>query len=225
MLTSHVSSEYQTEEGRTGLPRQLLHIHEVAQTGVPARGIPPLKITWDMVYVTDEGYLGFEFRNRPALSALFKEIFIRRAAADYVLIEHLDRLSRHATWHQGYLLEQIEKAGCQAVFWRAFRFRRSSARVMGAISEQGMKHEIQRMISGQILKAKDGPTSQPGRRLWLHVRQLQGPTPGTAQALIPIRLTPGKCAGYALGLQLPDLRTSHPLRDRHNDERGPLALL
>lgn len=148
-----VSSETQSEEGRSGLPRQLLHIHELAQRGVPEQKIPPLKITWEMVYA-DEGYSGFEFRNRPALTTLLEEIYATKRAR-YILIEHIDRLSRHATWHQGYLLEQIEKAGCQAVFWHAFNSAIERS-VMGAIAEQGMKQEMQRMLAGQVLKAKDG---------------------------------------------------------------------
>lgn len=148
-----VSGDAQAEEGRSGLPRQLWHIHEVAQKGVPEQGIPPLRITWDMVYA-DEGYSGFEFRNRPALNALLNDIQVNKRSK-YLLIEHIDRLSRHATWHQGYLLELIEKAGCQVVFWRAYHSAIERS-VLGAIAEQGMKHEIQRMMAGQRLKARSG---------------------------------------------------------------------
>ncbi len=35
-----VSGEQQAEEGRSGLPRQILHIHQVAQKGVPDTEIP-----------------------------------------------------------------------------------------------------------------------------------------------------------------------------------------
>jgi site-specific DNA recombinase len=148
-----VSSDGQAEEGRSGLPRQLLHIHELALKGVPEQKIPPLQVAWNMVYA-DDGYSGFEFRNRPALTALLEDTATNQRSP-YILIEHLDRLSRHATWHQGYLLEQLEKAGCRVLFWRAFgsAIERS---VMGAISEHGMKQELQRMVEGQVLKAKSG---------------------------------------------------------------------
>jgi hypothetical protein len=53
-----VSSSEQAEEGRSGLPRQLRHVHEIAvQSG--------LKISWDMVFADD--HTGFEFRDRPNL--------------------------------------------------------------------------------------------------------------------------------------------------------------
>jgi site-specific DNA recombinase len=148
-----VSAEQQAEEGRTGLPRQILHLHEVALKGVTEKDIPPLKIPWDLLYA-DDGFSGFEFRNRPALNALLEEINDNKQS-QFVVMEHIDRLSRQATWHQGYLLEQIEKAGCTPVFWKAYgsEIERS---VMGAISEHGMKQEIQRMVDGQILKAKGG---------------------------------------------------------------------
>ena len=148
-----VSSEAQTEEGQSGLPRQLLHIHELALKGLPEKRIPPLKITWDMVYA-DEGFSGFEFRNRPALTALLQDI-VSAKRSPYILIEHIDRLSRHATWHQGYLLEQIQRANCQALFWRAYSSEIERS-VMGVIAEQGMKQEIQRMRAGMVLKAKSG---------------------------------------------------------------------
>jgi hypothetical protein len=66
-----VSGEQQAEEGRSGLPRQILHIHELALKGMPEKDIPPLKIPWDMLYA-DDGFSGFEFKNRPALNAFLK---------------------------------------------------------------------------------------------------------------------------------------------------------
>jgi site-specific DNA recombinase len=148
-----VSGEQQAEEGRSGLPRQILHIHQVATKGVPDKEIPPLKIPWDMLYA-DDGFSGFEFKNRPALNALLDEIKHNKQS-QYIVIEHIDRLSRHSTWHQGYLLEEIEKAGCIPVFWKGYSSEIERS-VMGVISEHGMKQEIQRMVDGQILKAKDG---------------------------------------------------------------------
>jgi site-specific DNA recombinase len=180
-----VSSEGQTEEGRSGLPRQLLHIHELALKGVPEQGVPPLQIPWTMVYA-DEGYSGFEFNNRPSLNALLQET-TNNKRSPYILIEHLDRLSRHATWHQGYLLEQFERAQCQVLFWRSF----SSAierSVMGAIAEQGMRHEIQRMMDGQVLKARSGRvTAKRARFGYMFVNSR-----GEPQA------TPGSDTHYAL---------------------------
>jgi hypothetical protein len=48
-----VSTAQQAEEGRSGLPRQLLHCHEAALKH-------HLMTTWDMVF-TDDGFSGFEF--------------------------------------------------------------------------------------------------------------------------------------------------------------------
>jgi len=174
-----VSSEGQTDEGTSGLPRQLLHIHELALKGVPEQGVPPLQIPWTMVYA-DQGYSGFEFNNRPSLNALLQET-ANNKRSPYIVIEHLDRLSRHATWHQGYLLEQFERAQCQVLFWRSF----SSAierSVMGAIAEQGMRHELQRLMDGQILKARSGRvTAKRARFGYMFVNSRGEPlaTPGS----------------------------------------------
>lgn len=98
-----VSGDQQAEEGRSGLPRQILHIHGVALKGVPDKDIPPLKIPWDMLYA-DDGFSGFEFKNRPALNALLEEISENKQSR-FIVMEHIDRLSRQAAWHQGYLTE------------------------------------------------------------------------------------------------------------------------
>ncbi len=61
---ARVSSDDQAEEGRSGLPRQLEHIHEVALK----KG---LCITFDCMYFDDAS--GFDFQNRPGLTALRNE--------------------------------------------------------------------------------------------------------------------------------------------------------
>ncbi len=58
-----------------------------------------------MLYA-DDGYPGFEFKNRPALNALLEEINENKKS-QFIAIEHIDRLSRQAAWHQGYLDEWI----------------------------------------------------------------------------------------------------------------------
>src|SRR5215212_3799639 len=95
-----VSSTGQAEEGRSGFPRQLLHVHEKAHQ-------LHLCITWELVFFDD--HTGFEFRDRPALTALRELIRSLVRPADELVIENLDRLSREASWHQGYLLEEFEK--------------------------------------------------------------------------------------------------------------------
>ncbi len=53
-----VSSNEQSEEGRSGLPRQIEHCHQIAvQNGY--------KIPWNMVYADD--HTGYEFADRPAI--------------------------------------------------------------------------------------------------------------------------------------------------------------
>ena len=59
-----VSSSSQAEEGRSGLPRQLLHVHEAA---VSHR----LKIPWEYLFADDDS--GFEFNERPDLARLRRQ--------------------------------------------------------------------------------------------------------------------------------------------------------
>jgi len=141
-----VSSDEQAEEGHSGLPRQILHIHEIARE-------KKLKISWDLVFADD--YTGFEFEHRPELSRLRREYKSgnRRAAA--VVMEHLDRLSRNADWHQGFLLDEMKRNGLESVFWKAFSSRVERA-VMGAIAQDAMELSLMRMKEGRREKAKTG---------------------------------------------------------------------
>jgi site-specific DNA recombinase len=139
-----VSSDEQAERGY-GLQRQIEHCHEVARD----KGY---RISWDMIYFDD--YTGFEFEERPALSQLRKE-YQNGKRADTIVIEHLDRLSRNSDWHQGYLLWEMEQHGLQAVFWKAFNSRVERS-VMGAVAQDAMEQARQRMLEGNINKAKSG---------------------------------------------------------------------
>ncbi len=141
-----VSSSGQAEEGRSGLPRQLAHIHERAQE-------THLAVPASLVYSDDHS--GFEFETRPGLQRLLAEIRQPRRPAHHLVIEYLDRLSRNARWHQGYLLDLFASQNVQVHFWRAFNSEIERA-VMGAISEQGMRQEIERMVQGTRHKAETG---------------------------------------------------------------------
>ncbi len=141
-----VSSAGQADEGRSGLPRQILHVHEAA-------AMQGLKIPWELVFADD--HTGFEFKDRPELSRLRSEYKRTQRQAHAVVMEYLDRLSRNADWHQGFLLEEIRQYGLEVVFWKAFTSRIERA-VMGAISQEGMEQAKQRMAEGNIFKAKDG---------------------------------------------------------------------
>ncbi len=141
-----VSSTDQAEEGRSGLPRQVRHVHEIALE-------QHLKIPWDMVYADD--YTGFEFRNRPRLTVLRREYASPQRRASYVVIEHIDRLSRNADWHQGYLLDEMKQYGVDTVFWKPFSGRVERA-VMGAVAQDAMEQAQGRMYAGKIEKARDG---------------------------------------------------------------------
>jgi len=141
-----VSSSGQAEEGRSGLPRQIQHIHEAALDH-------RLKIPWECVFADDDS--GFEFVERPELSRLRKEYRLEKRKAHAVVIEHLDRLSRNADWHQGYLLDEMTQFGLQTVFWKQFSSRIERV-VMGAVAQDGMEQAKQRMAQGSILKAKSG---------------------------------------------------------------------
>lgn len=141
-----VSSSGQAEEGRSGLPRQLLHIHEAA---IENR----LKITWECLFADDDS--GFEFSDRPELSRLRREYSSDKRRAHVVVIEHLDRLSRNADWHQGYLLDEMKQFGLRTVFWKQFSSRIERV-VMGAVAQTGMENEKLRMAQGNLHKARDG---------------------------------------------------------------------
>jgi site-specific DNA recombinase len=141
-----VSSAQQAEDGRTGLPRQIEHCHQVASEH-------HLKISKEMLFA-DDGFSGFEFENRPAFSQLREEIK-KQPRSRFVVIEHLDRLSRNARWHQGYLLDEFAKYRIATVFWKPFSSEIERA-VLGTIAEEGMRSEISRMMEGMILKAKSG---------------------------------------------------------------------
>lgn len=141
-----VSSSGQADEGRSGLPRQIRRVHEIAaQQGI--------KIPWDLVFADD--HTGFEFRDRPELGRLRQEYKRQDRRAGVVVIEYLDRLSRNADWHQGFLLDEMEEYKVEVVFWKGFSSRIERA-VMGAISQEGMERELQNMHQGTLNKARSG---------------------------------------------------------------------
>lgn len=141
-----VSSSGQAEEGRSGLPRQLLHIHEAALKH-------HLKVSWDLVFADDHS--GFEFEDRPALTRLRREYSSEQRRASTLLIENLDRLSRNADWHQAFLLNEMAQVGLTTVFWQPLLSFGEQA-VMAAVAQQGMKQEIDRMAEGTRFKARSG---------------------------------------------------------------------
>lgn len=140
-----VSSDGQADEGRSGLPRQIAHIHEIARKS-------GYKIAWEYVFADD--HTGFEFEDRPQLSQLRRELRTPNRRADAVVMEHLDRLSRDADWHQGYLLDEMKKLQVLPIFWKPFNSRIERA-VVGAISQEGMEQAKQRMMEGNLHKARD----------------------------------------------------------------------
>ena len=141
-----VSSAGQADEDRSGLPRQIMNVHEAAVKH-------GLKIPWEYLFADDDS--GFEFANRPDLTRLRQEYKSARRRANAVVVEHLDRLSRNADWHQGFLLDEMRQYGIQAVFWKEFTSRIERA-VMGAIAQDGMEQAKQRMAEGNLHKARSG---------------------------------------------------------------------
>lgn len=141
-----VSGDDQADEGRSGLPRQIQHIHEAAcKHG--------FKIPWELVFADD--YTGFEFETRPQLSLLRQELRISTRRANVVVMEHLDRLSRNADWHQGFLLDEMKQLRVLPLFWKEFNSRVERA-VLGAIAQEGMEQEKRRMMEGNLHKARSG---------------------------------------------------------------------
>lgn len=141
-----VSSDEQAEEGRSGLSRQISHIHEIAAKH-------GYKIPWEMVFADD--HTGFEFEGRPALDRLRREYKSKYRRGTVVVMEHLDRLSRNADWHQGFLLDEMKRLGLVPVFWKEFNSRIERV-VLGAIAQEGMEAEIRRMSEGNLFKARSG---------------------------------------------------------------------
>lgn len=141
-----VSSTGQAEEGRSGLPRQIARIHEVSLK-------ENIAIPWNMVFADD--HTGFEFRDRPALNKLRNAYTNPNRLADVVVMEYLDRLSRNADWHQGFLLDEMKQHNIEALFWKGFSSHIERA-VMGAISQDGMERELQNMREGTLNKARSG---------------------------------------------------------------------
>ena len=139
------SSEKQVAEG-SSFPRQLESVHKAAKRD-------KLRISHDLIFF-DDGYSGFEFEHRPALLELRHEMNSRHRAA-HLVIEDIDRLSRHARWQQGYLLEEFSRRGVDIHF---FIQPGSDLELIirGYMAQEGMKKDIERMRMGSVFKALDG---------------------------------------------------------------------
>ncbi len=147
MAYLRVSSAGQAEEGRSGFPRQLLHVHEKAQQVHVA-------IPWELVFFDD--HTGFEFRERPALTKLRSLSKSTNKPSNDLVIENLDRLSREATWHQGFLLDEFEKdCKIHVHFWKELGSKLERA-VYGTVAQDRMLTDLERMATGNLIKAKSG---------------------------------------------------------------------
>ncbi len=147
MTYLRVSSAGQAEEGRSGFPRQLLNVHDKAYT-------VGLFIPWELVFFDD--HTGFEFRDRPNLTRLRQLIKSPQRTSSDLIIENLDRLSREATWHQGFLLDEIEKEHRVRVhFWKELGSTLERV-VYGTIAQDRMLTDLQRMATGNLIKARSG---------------------------------------------------------------------
>lgn len=140
-----VSTDKQGEEGRSGLPRQIEHVHMRAlETGY--------RITWDMVFADD--FSGFEL-SRPALDQLRHELKnrpLRRAST--LVIEDIDRLSRDSDWHQGYLLYELEEQ-CKVTILFFSKLEDDLLRkIRGIIAHEEIKKAKVRMSAGIRKKAE-----------------------------------------------------------------------
>ena len=155
-----VSSDEQGEEGRSGLPRQIEHVHQKALKA-------GYRITWDRVFADD--FTGFEFDGRPGLDRLRREYRNPQRRASVVVMEYMDRLSRNADWHQGFLLDEMNKARMEAVFWKSFGSRIERA-VMGAVSQEGMEQALERMADGTLQKGRKRSRHRPPEELRIQVR-------------------------------------------------------
>ena len=143
---ARVSSALQAEEGASGLPRQLTHLHEAALR-------ERLFIPFDLVFV-DDGYSGFRFADRPAFTRLRYELRSNKRA-DHLIVEEIDRLSRNADWHQGFLLEEFVRREVQIHFYNE-PGSELERYIKGYIAQEAMRKEQERMRLGKLYKAMDG---------------------------------------------------------------------
>ena len=141
-----VSSAPQAEEGASGLPRQLFHIHEVALR-------ENIYVPFDLLFV-DDGYSGFEFTSRPAFTKLRYELRTNKRAG-HLIVEDIDRLSRNADWHQGFLLDELARREVCIHFYQE-PSSELERYIKGYIAQESMRKEIERMRQGKLYKAMDG---------------------------------------------------------------------
>ena len=143
---ARVSSAAQTEEGASGLPRQFLHIHKAAIRD-------NLCVPFELLFV-DDGYSGYEFVDRPAFTRLRHELRSAKRA-DHLVVEEIDRLSRNADWHQGFLLDEFARRKITMHFYSepASELERY---IKGYIAQEAMRKELERMRLGKLYKAMDG---------------------------------------------------------------------
>lgn len=139
------SSERQVEEG-SSFSRQMQNIHKAAQRN-------DLRIPFDLIFF-DDGYTGFEFDHRPALLKLLFEVK-KEPSAFHLVIEDIDRLSRNADWHQGFLLEEFSRRNIEIHF---FREPGSSLEryIHGYVAQEEMRKARERMLLGNRQKAMSG---------------------------------------------------------------------
>lgn len=143
---ARVSSAVQTEEGASGLPRQLQHIHKAALRD-------NLAIPFELLFV-DDGYSGFEFVDRPAFTRLRHELRSGKRA-EHIVVEEIDRLSRNADWHQGFLLDEFARRKVTVHFYHE-PSSELERYIKGYIAQEAMRKEKERMRLGKIYKAMDG---------------------------------------------------------------------
>ena len=92
--------------------------------------------------------------DRPAFTRLRYEIR-SHPRARHLIVEEIDRLSRNADWHQGFLLNEFFKRNIEVHF-----FNRPGSEleryIRGYMAQEAMKKELERMRLGKIYKAMDG---------------------------------------------------------------------
>ncbi|HRJ41726.1 MAG TPA: recombinase family protein [Caldilineaceae bacterium] len=143
---TRVSSAGQAEEGASGLPRQIEHVHKAAIRD-------NLYIPVDLLYV-DDGYSGFEFVERPALTRLRYDMRTKKQAS-HLVVEEIDRLSRNADWHQGFLLNEFTRQKVKVHFYNE-PGSEIERYLRGYMAQESMRKELERMQLGRVYKAMDG---------------------------------------------------------------------
>jgi site-specific DNA recombinase len=101
-----------------------------------------------------DDHTGFTFEDRTKLNEFRAEVQVA-PRSNKLVMEYPDRLSRDHAWRYGFLREEFNNCGIEFIYWKGYHSEVERS-VIGAISEQGMRQELERMHDGMLRKAQKG---------------------------------------------------------------------